>query len=160
MSEYLDVSGWRITGTGGVTVDSADYVFRGGTIIPPFTTGTENIGRLFVARNPAQFRLRSASPKAGEYCYVVGPYNGRLSARGGGLELRNRNNVVVASTTWTANPTQSQTYLRITELNFRPAPATAGELALVPGLVAGDFEFIELVNGAPTVPEPLKRLLR
>ncbi len=151
MSEYLDVSGWRVTGTGGVTVDSADYVFRGGTVIPPFTTGAENIGRLFVARNPAQFRLRSTSPKASEFCYVVGPYNGRLSARGGGLEFRNRNNVVVASTTWSANPTQSQTYLRITELNFRPAPATAGELSVVPGLVANDFEFIELVNAGPTV---------
>jgi hypothetical protein len=38
----------------------------------------------------------------------------------------------------------------LTELNFRPAPATAAELALVPGLVPADFEFIELINAGPS----------
>ncbi len=152
-SEYLDISGWKITGPGGLTSsnENVDYTFRGGTVIPPYTTGTENIGRIFVAKNSAQFRARSVSPKANEYCHVAGPFNGRLTARGGGLELRNTLNTVIASTTWAANPTVAQNYLRVTELNFEPAPATPAELAVTPGLVATDFEFIELINNGPSV---------
>ncbi len=151
--EYLDISGWKITGPGGLTSsnENVDCVFYGGTIIPPYTTGVENVGRIFVAKNSAQFRARSVSPRANEYCYVPAQFNGRLTARGGGLELRNTANVVVASTTWAANPTVAQNYLRVTELNLRPAPATPAELAVVPGLVATDFEFIELINTGPTV---------
>ncbi len=151
--EYLDISGWKITGPGGVTSsnENVDCVFRGGTVIPPYTTGVENIGRIFVAKNSAQFRARSASPKANEYCYVAAQFNGRLTARGGGLELRDTANAVVASTTWAANPTFAQNYLRVTELNLRPAPPTPAELTAVPGLVANDFEFIELINNGPSV---------
>lgn len=151
-AEYIDISGWTVTGAGGVTNgnENINYKFRGGTVIPPYTTGVENIGRIFVAKNPAQFRARSASPKGGEYCYVVGPFDGRLTARGSTVELRDTTNIVIASTTWVANPTTAQSYIRISELNFRPAPATPGELAIVPGLVAGDFEYIELINDGPT----------
>lgn len=151
-AEYLDISGWTITGPGGLTSDNdnVDYKFRGGTIIPPYTTGVENIGRIFVAKNPAQFRARTVSPKGGQYCHVAGPYNGRLTARGSSIELRDHLNGIVATTLWAANPTSAQSYLRVTELNFRPAPATVGELSLVAGLVANDFEYIELLNDGPS----------
>jgi hypothetical protein len=82
---------------------------------------------------------------------VAAQFNGRLTARGGGLELRDTANAVVASTTWAANPTFAQNYLRVTELNLRPAPPTPAELTAVPGLVANDFEFIELINNGPSV---------
>jgi hypothetical protein len=150
---WVDVSGWKITGAGGGTVDVVDYTFLGGTVIPNFTgtslhtdSGDVHAGRLHVVRKPAAFRARSVSPKGGEYRQVVGPYNGRLSARGGTIELRNKANQIVATTTWAGNPTASQNFLRVTELNFDPAPPTAAELAIVPGLTASDFEFIELVN--------------
>lgn len=149
----VDVSGWRITGAGGVTANAVDYVFRGGTVIPNFTSGSlytattdVHTGRLHVTRNPAAFRLRSATPKGGQYRLITGPYNGRLSARGGTIELRNKANALVASNTWAASPTASQNFLRVTELNYAPAAPTAAELLALPGVTAGDFEFIELLN--------------
>jgi len=155
--DYVDVSGWRVTGAGGATTDVVDYVFRGGTVIPPFTsgsafdaTGDVHIGRLHVARNPANFRARAVSPKGGEYRYVVGPYNGHLSARGGALELRNKANDIVASTTWAPAPTAAQSTLRVTELNYNPTAPTAAEAQALAGVTASNFEFIELTNTGAT----------
>ena len=81
-ADYIDISGWKITG-------AVSYTFRGGTVIPPFTagsavtaTGDVHAGRLHVARNPGQFRVRTSSPRGGEYRLVAGPYSGQLSARG------------------------------------------------------------------------------
>lgn len=153
----VDVSGWHVTGLGGSIADAVDYTFQGGTVISNFTsgsavnaTGDVHIGRLHVARNPAAFRARTVSPKGGEYRLVAGPYNGRLSARGGTIELRNKSNQLVASTTWTPAPTAAQTALRITELNYDPAPPTVSETTDIPGLTSGDFEFIELMNTGAT----------
>jgi hypothetical protein len=148
---YIDISGWKITG-------AIDYTFRGGTVIPPFTSGSAvnaagdvHTGRLHVARNPFGFRTRTASPKGGEYRLVTGPYAGQLSARGETINLvkpgpTNPEDVVVATNTYTGNPTAGQNFLRVTELAYAPSDPTADELLALPGVQASDFEFIELVN--------------
>ncbi len=143
---YVDVSGWKITG-------AVDLTFRGGTVIPPFTTGSAvnatgdvHTGRLHVARNPYLFRQRAVSPKGGEYRLVVGPYDGRLSARGGTVELRTPDGALYTANTFTASPTPAQNFLRVTEVNFAPKDPTPSESAALTGVQAGDFEFVELTN--------------
>ena len=148
---YVDISGWKIAG-------AVDYTFRGGTVIPPFigngavnATGDVHAGRLHVARDPYQFRLRTTSPKGNEYRLVTGPYSGQLSARGETIDLVKTGatpdeDIVMATTTYAAAPTPAQNFLRITELNYNPLPPTAAETAALPGVSASDFEFIEFVN--------------
>jgi hypothetical protein len=148
---YVDVSGWKITG-------AVDYTFRGGTVIPPFTsgsavtaTGDVHAGRLHVARDPFQFRQRTTGPKGNQYRLVVGPYSGQLSARGETINLvipgvAPAQDIVVATNTYPAAPTTAQSFLRVTELNFNPLAPTPAELAALPGVQGRDFEFIELTN--------------
>jgi len=154
-SSYVDISGWKITG-------AVDYTFRGGTIIPPFTSGSSatatgdvHNGRLHVARSPFGFRNRSVSPKGNEYRLVTGGYSGQLSARGETINLVKpgaapANDVIVATNTYTPTPTAAQNYLRITELAYHPADPSPAELAALPGVGASDFEFIELANTGPS----------
>jgi hypothetical protein len=153
----VDISGWKLSGDISLT-------FRGGTVIPAqgasVTAGAPNaayINQLYVANKPAGFRARATSPKGNEHRFVVGPYDRQLSARGGSIVLSKPNNpldpaagyTTVLTQNFTGNPTAHQNYLRVGEINFRPAPATAAELAVLAGLVPSDFEFIELVNTGP-----------
>ena len=153
----VDISGWKISG-------DVDIVFRGGTVIPAQSatttqgTNASYINQLIVANRPSAFRQRTASPMANEYRFVTGPYDRQLSARGGNITLSKPIDPVnlaagytlVATQGYTSTATAHQTYLRVSELNFRPAPATAAELLALPGLVPSDFEFIELVNDGPS----------
>ena len=150
-ANYVDLSGWKITG-------AVDFTFAGGTVIPPFTsgsavnaTGDVHTGRLHVTRNNYQFRQRATSPKAGEYRLVAGPYSGQLSARGETINLVKPGatppeDIVIATTTYAGTPTAGQSFLRITELNYNPAPPTPAETTALPGVAASDFEFIEFIN--------------
>ncbi len=152
-NEAVDISGWKISG-------DVNIRFRGGTVIPAqgaaTTQGTNSgyINQLVVANQPWAFRQRTVSPKGNEYRFVTGPYDRQLSARGGSITLSKPVNpmdlsagyTVVQTQTYTGTATAHQNQLRVSELNFRPAPATPAELAVLPGLVASDFEFIELVN--------------
>ena len=154
-ANYVDVSGWRIEGAVNMT-------FRGGTVIPPFTgaslynaTGDIHAGRLHVARDPYQFRQRATSPKGGEYRLVTGPYSGQLSARGETIDLVKPGatppeDIVMATTNYASAPTLAQNFLRITELNYNPLPPTPAETTALPGVQAGDFEFIEFTNTGAT----------
>ena len=135
----VDLSGWKIAG-------AVDFTFRGGTIIPPYTNGVDHIGLLHVAKSPAAFRVRTSGATGGQYRFVVGPYSGSLSARGETIELRRPDGSLLKTQTWTGAPTAAQSQLRVTELNYAPAPPTAAESAAIPGVSASDFEFIELVN--------------
>jgi hypothetical protein len=154
----VDLSGWKLSGDISLTL-------RGGTVIPAqgaaVTSGSpaaSYINQLVVANKPQFFRQRVTSPKANEFRLVAGPYDRQLSARGGSIILSKPNNpldpaagyTTVMTQTFTGAPTASQNFLRITELNYRPAPATAAELLVLPGLVPNDFEFIELTNTGPT----------
>ncbi len=150
-ADYIDISGWKITG-------AVTFTFRGGTVIPPFTsgsavnaTGDVHAGRLHVTRNNYQFRQRTASPKGGEYRLVAGPYSGQLSARGETVNLVTpgatpAEDVVMATTTYAGAPTTAQSFLRITELNYNPGAPTPAETLALPGVAASDFEFIEFMN--------------
>ena len=139
----VDLSGWHVTG-------AVDVTFTGGTIIPAYTNGVDNIGLLHVAKSPAAFRARTSGATGGQYRLVAGPYSGSLSARGETIELRRPDNTLLTSQAWTAAPTAAQNQLRVSELNYSPAPPTVGEAAAIPGVSASDFEFIELVNTGGT----------
>jgi hypothetical protein len=135
----VDISGWTVTG-------AVDYTFPGGTIIPPYTTGAENVGLLFVVRDANGFRNRATSPKRNEFCFVTGPYHGQLSARGEIIELHNDTGAVVSTLTTPAAPTAAQQSLRVTEILYKPTAVTAAERAAIPAVIEEDFEFIELMN--------------
>ena len=153
----VDVSGWKVDG-------DVRIVFRGGTVIPAqsaTTTQATNaayVNQLIVANRPSAFRQRTASPKGNEYRFVTGPYDRQLSARGGTITLHKpidpmnlaAGYTLYATQTYTGTATSHQNFLRVSELNFRPAPATPAELLAVPGLLPNDFEFIELINDGPT----------
>ena len=135
----VDLSGWSIAG-------AVSFTFPGGTVVPAFTTGFENIGLLHVAKSPAAFRVRTIAPTGGQYRFVTGPYSGALSARGETIELRRPDGTLRTTAAWTPAPTAAQNQLRVTELMYAPAPPSAAELAAIPGVSAGDFEYIELTN--------------
>ena len=139
----VDLSGWHITG-------AVDYTFPAGTVVPAYTTGTENIGRLHVAKSPAAFRVRTVGATGGQYRLVVGPYDGSMSARGEIIELRRPDNTLLMSQNWTAAPTASQNQLRVSEINYAPSAPTPAETTAIPGVTASDFEYIELVNTGGT----------
>ncbi len=135
----VDISGWKLDG--GVR-----FTFKPGTIIPAGGGTTDNIGLLFVARNPRLFRLRSVTPHMNQFCFVQGPYDGQLSARGDTVGLYDTSGALIASLTTPAAPTPSQLNLRITELNYAPAAPSATEIAAIPGVSASDFEYLEVTN--------------
>ena len=140
----VDLSGWHVAG-------AVDFTFPGGCIIPAYTNGIDNIGLLHVAKSPAAFRTRTSGATGGQYRLVVGPYSGSLSARGETIELRRPDNTLLTTQAWSAAPTAAQNQLRVSELNYSPAPPTPAEAAAIPGVSASDFEFIELVNAGGTV---------
>ncbi len=146
----VDISGWQITG-------AVNWTFKGGTVLPPGGGTTENLGDLYVVKDPFLFRQRATVPDDGlaaanQYRFVQGPYSGQLSARGETIELRDAGGGLLRTKMWTPAPTPMQNQLRITELNYAPTLPTVTELAALPGVVAGDFEYIELANvGATTL---------
>jgi CotH kinase protein/Lamin Tail Domain len=135
----VDVSDWTIEG-------AVDFKFKGGTVIPAGGGATENIGRLFVAKDTWGFRSRTAGPRAGLFCYCVGPYDGQMSARGETLTLKNAAGTIIATKTYSPAPTPAQVSLRVTEILYAPKPPTVAERAALPYLIASDFEWMELTN--------------
>lgn len=127
-----DISGWQLTG-------AVSFTFKAGTVI--------NAGdSLFVSPRQQTFRARSTSPHGGEGKFVVGPYGGQISARGEVIELRNATAALVTSIATPVNPTAGQQQLRINELNFNPTTPTPTESVALPGVGAGDFEWLEIQN--------------
>ncbi len=135
----VDLSTWTLSG-------AVEYTFPGGTVIPPYTNGTDNIGLLHVAKSPSAFRSRTSGPTGGQYRLVVGPFNGSLSARGETIELRRPDGTLLQSQAFAAAPTAAQNQLRVSEINYHPADPTPAEATAIPGVSASDFEFLELVN--------------
>jgi hypothetical protein len=127
-----DLSGWSLSG-------AVAFTFNSGTVVPAS-------GSIYVSPRQQSFRSRTTSPRGGEGRYVVGPYQGQISARGETLELRDTTAALVTSATTPANPTAAQTHLRITELNFNPSPPTSEEITALPGVGPSDFEWLEILN--------------
>jgi hypothetical protein len=124
----VDISGWRLSGGVGFT-------FKAGTVMPSNSV-------LYVSPDVRAFRGRAVSPRGGEGHFVVGPYGGRLSARGAELVIHNGMSSLLTTYRYNGNPTLAQRYLRITEIMYHPQSAGGPD---------GDenLEFIELINVGP-----------
>lgn len=137
----IDLSGWTLSG-------AIDYTFPAGTVI---LRGDGNAfsgfqGALFIARKAEAFRSRSTGATGGQRRYVQGGYDGQLSARGETVILKDPAGSAVHEFSYPATPSDSQRWLRVTEINYHPADPTAAELAIMPSLFDSDFEFVELMN--------------
>ena len=125
----LDVSGWRVQG-------AVDFTFAPGTVLPSNSLA-------YLSPDVAEFRARPAGPSGGQGLFVLGSYQGQLSARGETILLRNPQGRLVTSYAYAGNPSLAQQYLRITEIMYAPAPLAGNTND------AQNFEFIELKNIGP-----------
>src|SRR6185436_7689889 len=107
----LDISGWKLDG-------ATKFTFKPGTVIPSNSV-------LYVSPNVVAFKQRSVSPRGGEGNFVVGPYSGRLNARGETLFIYDDIGRLVVSNSFIGAPSPVQSYLRITEIMYNPS-ALAG----------------------------------
>ena len=123
----LDISGWKLGG-------AVSFTFKEGTVM-----GSNSA--LYVSPNIAAFRSRASGPRGGQALFVVGPYQGQLSAWGEDLTIRDNTGRWVTTNTYAGNPSLAQQYLRITEVMYNPAEGD--------GFDAQEFEYIELKNVSP-----------
>lgn len=121
-NEAIDLSGWNVTG-------GVEFEFLPGTIL-------ESNGRVYLSPDVSTFRSRAASPTGGEGLNVEGDYSGQVSARGEIIKLINSEGGVVDQRLTPSEESDTQKYLRITEIHFAP-------------LEGKRFEFIELINIGP-----------
>ena len=128
----VDVSGWELTG-------GVEMTFQGGTVIPANST-------MYVSPNVAAFRARGSGPTGGQGRFVVGGYQGHLSSFGETVGLRDKAGSSITSASYVGEPTAAQQHLRITEIQYHPAPPTPDELLVDPTWIKDDFEFVELQN--------------
>lgn len=119
----VDMSDWELSG-------GVKFKFAKGTVM---TTNSV----LYVSPNVVAFRARAASPRGGQGHFVVGKYDGQLSARGEAVMLHDQWGRAVHTNSYPGNPSDAQRYLRITELMYSPAGAQS-------------YEYIELKNIGPT----------
>ncbi|RIK78383.1 MAG: hypothetical protein DCC68_15310 [Planctomycetota bacterium] len=135
----VDISHWRLSG-------GVEFTFPAGTVIPTGET-------LYVAADVAAFRTRTAGPRGNQSLQVVGGYRGNISNFGETIVLSASDSagseVVVASVDTPSTPSETQQFLRITEVMYHPSDPTPDEL--LAGFDDGDrFEFIELYNTSAT----------
>jgi len=135
MGVAVDISGWTLSA--GVETPDPIFTFRGGTVMP-----AESI--LYVAANRPAFRARQSFPTGGQALFVVGNYNGRLSARGETLELTSPEGIRIAIAKTPAAPSDAQSSLRVTELMYNP-PALPGDT-----FAGQEYEYVELRNTGQT----------
>jgi CotH kinase protein/Concanavalin A-like lectin/glucanases superfamily/Lamin Tail Domain/Immunoglobulin I-set domain len=122
----LDISGWKLDG-------AVNFTFHPGTVI-----GSNTV--LYVSPDVRAFKSRATSPHGGQGLFVVGPYQGQLSARGESIELFDDKGRGVSTNRYTGNPSLAQQSLRITEIMYNPSPL-GGDTAS-----AQDYEYIEIKN--------------
>ncbi|HKX61987.1 MAG TPA: lamin tail domain-containing protein, partial [Verrucomicrobiae bacterium] len=121
----LDISGWKLEG-------GVNFTFKPGTVIAPTNV-------LFVSPNTVAFRSRTTGPRGGQGLFVVGPYQGQLSARGETLTIVNKVGQTVNNYSYPGAPSAAQRFLRVTELMYHPSAHAANTNA-------EEFEYIELRN--------------
>jgi len=127
----VDISGWTLSG-------AVDFTFKPGTVMIPNSI-------LYVSPDVNAFRARPTSPHGGQGLFVVGPYQGQLSARGEVIRITDDSGRLVSTNSYPGNPSLAQQFLRITELMYHPAPLAGNANA------ADEFEYIELKNIGPTL---------
>ena len=126
----VDLSGWQLDG-------AAQYAFPPGTVMPSNSA-------LYLSPDVVAFRARTSGPRGGQSLFVLGNYQGQLSARGEALRLLDPSHRLVQTVNYAGQPSLAQLYLRITELMFNPAP--------LPGSTQNpqEFEYLELKNISAT----------
>lgn len=136
----VDISGWTLAG-------AVSHMFPGGTVIPPGngTPAAGHVGLLHLARNAIAFRARASGPTGGEGRLVQGNLSSDLPVTGGTISLRDENGQSISTFTY-AGETSANLSLRLTEVQYHPAPPSPAETAAVPGVAEGDFEYVVLRN--------------
>ncbi len=127
----IDITGWQIDG-------GINFTFAPGTVLP-------SNGVAYVSPNTHSFRARASGSSGGQGLFVLGPYKGRLSARGETLVVKNPLGVTTSSFSYDGAPSSAQQFLRITEIMFHPS-ALAGS-----PFFPDEFEYIEFKNTSTTV---------
>ncbi len=120
----VELSGWKLDG-------AVQFAFKPGTVIPSSSA-------MYVSPDVVAFRARTSGPRGGQGLFVVGPYQGQLSARGEGVVLFDNYNRLIHTNGYVGNPSAAQQYLRITEIMYHPADTNE------------DLEYIELKNIGPS----------
>src|SRR6185436_20696733 len=83
---------------------------------------------------------RAPAARGGQGLFVLGPYQGRLSARGETLTVQNPSGHSGQSFTYPGAPSLAQQFLRVTEIMYHPT-ALSGNPAL-----PDEYEYLELRN--------------
>jgi hypothetical protein len=126
----VDITGWKLDG-------GVQFTFAPGTVLPSNSIA-------YVSPNVRAFKSRAISPRGGQGLFVLGPYQGQLSARGETLRVINGFGQTVSSLSYTGAASAAQQFLRITELMYHPSPHAANTNA-------DEFEYIELKNISTSV---------
>lgn len=127
----VDISDWTLSG-------GVEFTFHKGTVIPANRVA-------YLVPDVRAFKARPVAPRGGMGLFVIGPYQGQLSARGEPLIISNTMGEMVYSNAYVGTPSLLQQYLRVTEIMYNPAR--------IPGEPTDpdEFEFIELRNISTTV---------
>ncbi len=106
-SYAVDISGWKLT-------DAVRHTFLAGTVIPAGSS-------IYVSPNVAAFRARPTSPTGNQGHFVQGNYKGHLSSWGETINLYDKEDTLVHARTYQGDPSDTQRYLRISEMMYHPA---------------------------------------
>lgn len=126
----VDLTGWSLGG-------AISFTFAPGTVLP-----TNSVA--YVSPNTRAFRARTTGPRGGQGLFVLGPYEGQLSARGETLTVADPGGQVLGGFTYAGAPSSAQRFLRITEIMYHPT-----ELPGSP-ILPDEFEYLELRNVSAT----------
>jgi hypothetical protein len=128
----VDLSGWTLGG-------AVTFTFAPGTVLPSNSVA-------YVSPNPRAFRARPSGPRGGQGLFVLGPYQGQLSARGEPLTVANPQGETLGTFRYDGAPSAAQQFLRLTELMFHPAALEGNPLS------PDEFEYLEFTNLSPSTP--------
>ncbi|MBL9170431.1 MAG: lamin tail domain-containing protein [Verrucomicrobiales bacterium] len=130
MPYAVDLTDWKVGG-------GVEFRFRPGTVVP-------SNGVIYLSPHTPSFRARASGPRGGQGLFVVGPYQGQLSARGESLWIENAYDQRVSSYSYDGSPSLAQEFLRVTEIMFHPTPLAGNPLP------PDEFEYLELKNISTT----------
>jgi hypothetical protein len=133
----VDVSNWQIVG-------GVQHTIKPGTVIPAG-------GSVYLTPDVVAFRARTSGPSAGQGLFIQESYQGHLSNFGETVELRELDGALVDTLTYTGDPSDTQQFLRVSEIMYNPPAPTADELVIDGALDNDDFEFLELINTSTNV---------
>lgn len=127
----VDITGWKLEG-------GINFTFAPGTVLPSNSVA-------YVSPNTRAFRTRTSGPRGGQGLFVLGPYQGRLSARGETILVKNTLGQTLTTYAYAGAPSAAQQFLRVTELMYHPSTLAGNPL------LPDEFEYIELRNISPNV---------